>query len=112
MKKFLVSAILALSLTSVTTACVAGPFHHEHFWGGHRGWAPYRGGWWGPGSVLAGVIIGGVIMHDIDVNAQPYPGYTRTVVCQPWTYIDQWGRQITEQQCHVEWVPAENTFPR
>ena len=102
MKRILLNFILAISLSTMATSCVAGP----RFWGGHHGWyhGGVRGGWWGPGPILAGVVIGGVIMYDIDVNAQPYPGYERRVVCTPWTYMDQWGRQVTEQQCHIEWI--------
>lgn len=112
-KKIILSIMLTATLFTATTAN-ADFFHREHFWGGHHGW--YRGGvggWWGGFPILAGVVIGGVVMHEIDVNAQPYgpySGYIRTVVCNPWTYVDQWGRLINEQQCHVEWIPPVNNY--
>jgi hypothetical protein len=110
-KKVLLSFILATSV--ITSVAVAD--EHGRFYGGHHGWYHGSHGWWGPGPILAGVIIGGILMHDIDVNTVPPPDYERRVVCVPWTYYDQWGRQITEQQCHVEWVkvspPVYTTSP-
>jgi hypothetical protein len=98
-------ALLLTTILSLSTLNVAYADDHGRFRDGHHGWAHEgREGWWGGFPILAGVIIGGVLMHDYDVNAVPPPNYERRVVCHPWTYYDQWGRQITEQQCHVEWV--------
>ena len=100
-KVLLLSALLGLSLINTAFA-----EEHRHFYGEHRGWAPHHGGWWGPFDVLAGVVIGGVIMHEIDVNAAPPAGYTRTVVCnQVMIGVDLYNRPVYQQQCHVEWVP-------
>ena len=105
-KVLLLSALLGLSLINTAFA-----EEHRHFYGEHRGWAPHHGGWWGPFDVLAGVVIGGVIMHEIDVNAEPPVGYTRTVVCnQVMIGVDYYNRPVYQQQCHVEWVPVQQVI--
>jgi len=104
MKKIIAGLLLATSL--VTT--IAAAHEPRVFWGEHRGWAPYHGGWWGPFDVLAGVVIGGIVMHEIDVNAAPPAGYTRTVVCnQVMIGVDMYNRPVYQQQCHVEWVQVQ-----
>jgi len=104
MKKVIAGLLLATSLIST----VAAAHEPRIFYGEHRGWAPHYGGWWGPGPILAGVIIGGVLMHEIDVNAEPPVGYVRTVVCnQVMIGVDVYNRPVYQQQCHVEWVQVQ-----
>ena len=106
MKKLLLLAALLIPITSF-----ADPDHHRdrdhHEWherGGHFGW----------GEFVGGLILGGIIAHEINGHYydQDETEVRRVSVCNDYPVVDQygryvydqWGHMITERRCHDEWV--------
>jgi len=105
MKKLLLIAALLIPFASA----YAEPDRHRE----HHEWHE-RGGRFGWGEFVGGIILGSIIAHE--VNGHYYDNdeneVRRVPVCNEYPVIDQWGHyvydnwghMITERRCHDEWV--------
>ena len=111
MKKLILFAALL-----VPTIATADPSEHREHDRGERHHREYHGGGnrFGWGELVGGMILGGIIAHEID--GRYYDNDRREVrrvtICNDYPIVDQYGRyvfdpygrMITERRCHDEWV--------
>jgi len=93
MKKTIAALLIASSLLPAVSMA------HEHHGGGH-----------GMGWFLGGVLLGGLVAHEMDNNtivyqSPPGTGYQRITVCSDVIVTDVYGISRLIKQCHFEYVP-------
>jgi hypothetical protein len=104
MKKF----ILGVALVLFATAAIGDPYGHSHG-REHNEWHQ-RGGHFGWGEFVGGIILGSIVAHQVDGHYydNSEAEVRRITLCDNIYLYDQYGRFIrTERQCHDEWVRVE-----
>ena len=103
---------LLMALFAAAPTLAHEPDHHRE----HREWHE-RGGNFGWGEFVGGLVLGGIIAHEI--NGHYYNRDEREVrrvtVCNDYPVVDQWGHyvydqwghMIIERRCHDEWVRVD-----
>jgi len=115
MRYLMKKLILIAALLIPVIAAQADPGDHRHE-REHREWHD-RGGQWGWGEFVGGLILGGIIAHE--VNGHYYDNdeeeVRRITICNDVPVIDayghyvfdQWGHMVVERRCHDEWVRVD-----
>jgi hypothetical protein len=107
MKKLM---LLAMFLIPITSFANPGEHHRDRE---HHEWHE-RGGHFGWGEFVGGLVLGGIIAHE--VNGHYYDNNEEEVrrirVCNDSPVVDrdgryvydQWGHMVIERRCHDEWI--------
>jgi hypothetical protein len=102
--------LILLAALLIPTLAIADPYYHNGWHGTHNpyhGWRERGNRGFGWGGFFGGIILGGIIVHEID--GQYYDENNievrRVLVCNDIPMYDQYGYIVRyEHRCHYEWI--------